>query len=360
MGTDAHNNNPEETWQNEGWSGYEVYWGEADADWWTSDQQWYDDSAPSGYDGGDTSSGPTGICMKEAQKEEIKESNRALEAARVGAMTAGRNLAAARRAVAEHRTDRGFGKPSASASFHKGKSKGKSPGPCFICGEQGHLAAQCPDRQVPGSNLAVDGGPSISAEEAFWIGKGKGFKGKSKGSGKFSGGKGKGGKSRHYLGVIDFCPVDSSTEQGPQRHPGESLQDTGASASAGADESVKGLLASLIKIAPETLIELDSSYTGRPWFRFGNGEWGQALYKMTATSRTLYQNRYARQFTCYALPSPKRDNNDQSKTETEPTPLEQFVPVLAGMDFMSANGMITDHKMVGQYFQIIQVKDLSS
>ena len=144
--------------------------------------------------------------------------------------------------------------------------------------------------------------------------------------------------------MIDFCPVDTNTEQGPQRHPGESLQDTGASASAGADESVKGLLASLIKIAPETLIELDSSYTGRPWFRFGNGEWGQALYKMTATSRTLYQNRYGRQFTCFALPSPNRESKEQAKTETEQTSLEQYVPVLAGMDFMSANGMITDHK----------------
>ena len=134
------------------------------------------------------------------------------------------------------------------------------------------------------------------------------------------------------------------TEEGPKRHPGESLQDTGASSSAGAAESVSGLIASLVKIAPETLIEIDSSYMGRPWFRFGNGQWGQALYKMCATSRTAYKNHFGRKFTCYALPSPKGNDNDDPKTETEPSSLEQFVPVLAGMDFMSANGMITDHK----------------
>lgn len=206
-----------------------------------------------------------------------------------------RNLVEARKAVAAAAKDRGWAgtvqqkQPRATSTF---PFKGKSKAP-----------------KGAGSKGAPKGkyGPPM---DHHWINKGKG-KGKSGfHKGKF-GGKGKSGgfgsHSNYYtcnaFDIEDedlwFNPASeepSSSTSERKMSATESLVDTGATATAGGKKAVSDLCKAVVAARPD--VKLDVFPSARPWFRFGNGRWGRALYKVTLRDLTTKTS-----VSLYALPA---------------------------------------------------------
>ena len=168
-----------------------------------------------------------------------------------------RNLVEARRAVAAAAKDRGWTgsvqqrQPKSTSTFpwQKGKGNGKQNG-------------------------------GRGSFQNHWM-QGKG-KGKPKGRNGF--GKGFGGRHNntfHMLSVdlppeeMLFNPVQTSSSS-DHSLPTESLIDTGATATAGGKNAVRDLCKALVTARPD--LKIDIHEQSRPWFRFGDGRWGRALY----------------------------------------------------------------------------------
>ena len=206
-----------------------------------------------------------------------------------------RNLVEARKAVAAAAKDRGWAgtvqqkQPRATSTF---PFKGKNKAP-----------------KGAGSKGAPKGkyGPPM---DHHWINKGKG-------KGKFGFQKGKfGGKSKHggagshsnYYTCHTFDIEDEDlwfhpaseepSSSTPERKMSatESLVDTGATATAGGKKAVSDLCKAVVAARPD--VKLDVFPSARPWFRFGNGRWGRALYKVTLRDLTTKVS-----VSLYALPA---------------------------------------------------------
>ena len=75
----------------------------------------------------------------------------------------------------------------------------------------------------------------------------------------------------------------------------ESIIDTGATASAGGQEAVSQLCAAITKVRPTAKVTVVQS--DKPWFRYGSGRWGRALFRVDLQVHdTMFQ--------VYSLPSP--------------------------------------------------------
>ena len=193
-----------------------------------------------------------------------------------------RNLVEARRAVAAAAKDRGWNqppqqrqpKPTSSYKGFKGSSKNK--------------------------------GKVNYYEDASWM-KGKGQPFQKGGFGKnYNYGKGKGNsnkgfsKSINYVGSgldYEFYPFDESVfaEDPEPLGEAESIIDTGATASAGGQWAVQALCKTVMRELPEATMQVFTS--DRPWFRYGNGKWGQALYKVVLKHQGI-------ELPIFSLPSP--------------------------------------------------------
>jgi hypothetical protein len=67
----------------------------------------------------------------------------------------------------------------------------------------------------------------------------------------------------------------------------------------------------------------------RPYFRYGSGKWGQALYYVSISSRLSGTNR---SFEVFALPNP--DEYGEVRFD-----MSMFVPILVGMTHAGADGV---------------------
>ena len=202
-----------------------------------------------------------------------------------------RNLVEARRAVAAAAKDRGWTgtaqqrQPKSTSTFpwQKGKGKGKPMG-------------------------------GRGSFQNHWMqGKGKG-----KPKGRHGSGKGFGCKHNntcHMLSVdlppeeMLFNPVQTSSSS-ERSLPTESLIDTGATATAGGKNAVRDLCKALVTARPD--LKIDIHEQSRPWFRFGDGRWCRALYRVTTCNYCISDKRSHVDVSIYALPA-------------------QGVPVLTGM-----------------------------
>eukprot|EP00969_Alexandrium_andersonii_P282797 12501929-Alexandrium_andersonii.AAC.1 len=81
------------------------------------------------------------------------------------------------------------------------------------------------------------------------------------------------------------------TSMGDEMEPVEALVDSGASATAGGCEAVEALVAAVPQANDRLKIFVDA--TGRPWFRFGNGQRGQGLYRVDMQFQTLVMSVFA-------------------------------------------------------------------
>ena len=336
----------DETWDNDAeWWNYETYYVHDDDDWWG--EAWdYSEPTPATVAAASTEEAADDPQLREAQQaEKIAESL---------ALDAQRTWTEARRATQALRKDRGFG---AVASTTTGNGLR-----CFICGGP-HLARDCPDRRHP-SNWKGKGkhkGMMLDYDyyENYYTSKGlRGFpKGKSKGKGKKGSymeaqaqwlkGKGKGQSHGHPfrsvnaygamelnlggLEVSDAMDLTSSTTATSSR-PELGMLDSGATASAAPEAVIQGLISSILEQDRSAKIEVDP--TSRPYFRFGDGRWGRALYRTRLSSDV---SGVERQFSLFALPNPPAFYQPGFDKST-------LVPILVGMDFLGhkGSGMVID------------------
>ena len=193
-----------------------------------------------------------------------------------------RNLAEARRAVAEAARDRGWNSPPQQ--------------------RQAKMTSTYPTKGMKGGK---SGGHATKAkmnytEDASWIkgqkSYGKAFHNKGKHHKGFSK-----GKDLSFIGGYDFWPMVDGDDLyglaggGDDLASSESIVDTGATASAGGQEAVQKLCTAILQALPESQAEV---YTeDRPWFRYGNGRWGQALFRLEIRYHNLV-------LSFYSLPSP--------------------------------------------------------
>ena len=296
----------------------------------------------------------------------LAEAVEAEKAAEGLALEARRTWTQAQQATQQLRRDRGFGKSGSSSSQSIR---------CYLCGGP-HLQKDCPDRQHPSFRKGYGKSLSQAELDAYLTGKSKGkgvssYKGKTK-DGMFSywdGGnwdadlffsnKGKGknlkGKMKPSANVygMDFYSVQFLGEchgdpsEPLQLHPlelysandgglvqrsvppGFGMLDCGATASAGPEGSVKRLIEVLRK--RDQGLQVCINHQKRPFFRYGSGKWGQALYHMVISS-SLSKGRY---FDLYVLENPKEFYEDWFTDD-------MLVPILVGMDHMNKVGLILD------------------
>ena len=311
------------------WPEQEAYWtsqGPSD-DW--DDPTWWSDHYEAQTQEQEDSNGA-------AEDPEFLDAQKAEQEAEALAMQAQRTWSEAQKATQALRRDRGFG--------HVQTSKGNSG--CFICGGP-HGYRDCPDKNHP-SNFRGKGKPhygfmaDYDSHELYYM------KGKSKG-----GVKGKKGKNLHVMDAYALWKGKGKSKSKPSRpavnaytsemfyglemqpplelhatssaslKPGCSLIDCGATASAGPEESVKGLISSILAVDKGASVSI-AKYM-RPFFRFGNGKWGQANYKVSITSSV---SGSPRSFHMYCLPNP--DDVKQPGFNKN-----SLVPVLLGMDHLS-------------------------
>ena len=283
------------------------------------------------------------------EDEKLKEAYQAEKVAEQLAMEAKRTWAEAQRTTQQMKRDRGFGQLAASSTSIK----------CFNCGGN-HYARDCPDRRhpsYPGGKSAGKGkfAHRVDYGNALFQSKGKGKKGKTKSKqanwtewpealwlSSKSKGKGKPMSERPAVNVYsmdyDFAglemealsgdksalPVTSeglaSSTQSTSMKQSEGMLDCGATASAAPDIAVQGLIKAVLSQDSEARIDVEYM---RPFFRFGNGKWGQALYRVKITSHVSGQPRC---FSLFSLPNPDVMHE------------KNLVPILVGMDHLGVHG----------------------
>eukprot|EP00438_Fugacium_kawagutii_P031764 Skav205351 [mRNA] locus=scaffold1956:24961:32706:- [translate_table: standard] len=261
--------------------------------------------------------------------------------------------------------DRGFG-----GVLGKASSKGQDGPRCHHCGSRDHFVKDCPDKLHPGKGKSKFGMTlepyDLDYHDNMYFSKGssKGLKGKkgynsylvdgslfwsSKGKPSFYKGSRKGfptkgipaGVNAYGMELYPFELLPSSSTSSmassgvpqPVRshvRPTEGLLDTGATASAGPDASIRRLVQCLQGVDPK--LEVTSDISRRPMFRFGSGKWGRAVCHVTLTSS---MSGTPRSFELYVLPNP------EEFYEPWFTP-DLLVPILIGMNFVDQQGLVVD------------------
>ena len=274
------------------------------------------------------------------------------------ALDNGRSWSQAQRATQLMKKDRGFGAASSSASTG-----------CFVCGSHQHMAKDCPDRNSPkgkGKPKGFGGGKGrwLHYMEDDWgytyampmkgrKGKGKGkqaymvedyyanafnFKGKGK-----SKSKGNHNVNAYMADIHDYYGLQFELQAAEEHQANDGdldmaavsagttcygMLDSGATCSAGPEQSIKRLVQAVLTKDSAAQIKVDGQ--NRPRFRYGSGKWGRAQYHLEIKSSTS-----ARTFQAFALPDPEEIAQPWFQDH-------MLVPVLVGMDFMKGNGMIVD------------------
>ena len=334
---EAYYHDQHDDWHHEedSWSDGYAYYHDYDDGY---EDTWWDGGADYGYQA-------TTDDIEPVDDEKYKEAKHAEHVAESLALEAQRTWADAQRATQALRRDRGFG-----ASSGKGTS---SNGKCFACGGN-HFIRDCP---MKGKGKQRSYMADVEDYVVNYVGKGK-SKGKGKGKGKsamwldaYAAWKGKGkskskGKdaprtvnayhasSSHYdlNGLELTSTMEMASATSASRTPEMGMLDCGATASAAPEAVVKDLIGVILSHDKQAVIEVDQS--SRPYFRFGDGRWGRALYRLHISSDASGQTH---SFAIYALPNPA----EYYKSSFDKNNL---VPILIGMDFLGKKGqcMIVD------------------
>ena len=317
----------EESYDQEWWNdeNYDSYW--ADYDPWDSSWESWQDSYYGQYEQ------PPAEEQQQPDDPALQESLQAEREAEALALQAQRTWTEAQKATAALRRDRGFG-----------QQRPPNDGKCFLCGGN-HFARDCPDKFHPAYGKGKGKGKFANAYAADWemseayYMKGKG-KTKGKNKGKISSmvdlnamwkGKGK-SKSLPHRPAVNAYSAETQSFYGLELHepfeahsttttnmkPNLGLLDCGATASAGPETSVQKLISSVL--AQDRGASVTIAKYMRPYFRFGNGCWGQANFRVTISSKV---SGVERKFQMYCLPDPKNADDNS------------MVPVLLGMDHLS-------------------------
>ena len=307
--------------------------------------------------------GPSDERVDDVTDPNLIEAMEAEKQAESLALEARRTWSQAQQATQQLRRDRGFGKSG-------GSSSSSNPVRCYLCGGP-HLQKDCPDKHHPSFRKGYGKSLSQAELDAYLFGKSKGksFKGKSKDgmytwhdddawyydSYMINKGKGKNLKGKYVkpsanvygmdfyaLEMMDFddtpqhfhvFPLElfSTDETNSKRStpPGYGMLDCGATASAGPEASAKRLISKLRQCDPD--LKVCFNYNKRPYFRYGSGKWGQALYH--AVIHSSWDS--SRCFELYVLENPMEYNSEWFSDD-------MLVPILVGMDHLTKTGLILD------------------
>ena len=266
--SDAQSSWDESAWQDE--------WQDQSA-WWSSDmgntgQAWSEHEEQ--YEQYEAQQGDEAYAWQCAQ-EEFQEAERSHAELQAMVAESERSLIEARRAVAAAAKDRGWNqgplqrqsRPT-STYMNKGKPKGSFHGKA---------------NYVDYGNKGKFTGPPRG-------GKGFGnFKGKGKNLNAAMDG------SFHIMTIDQETAFSAQESEGLQ--PTESVVDTGATATAGGRWAVQQLCQAVLQNRPGAVADVYMGHADRPWFRYGNGNWGRALFRLTITYGDMV-------VTLYSLPSP--------------------------------------------------------
>ncbi|CAK9105955.1 unnamed protein product [Durusdinium trenchii] len=322
---------PEAEWHPATWDSCHVSGDGGQEDW--SSWDWADAYNVEAYEDKNTTQEENDEDLKEAQKAERMAESLAVEAQR--------SWAEAQRATAALRKDRGFGQQPPSGGMGKGR------GPCFQCGGP-HLSRECPDRRHPGPykgkgkskwNYLTEYDP-YTYDDFFTGKKGGGKKGKNvhwldaqactkgkKGKGKSNAPVGRPSVNAYntemLFGALDLQAQINETERTVSPSETHGLLDCGATASAGPQIAVEQLISTIVDRDRQAVVSIHKE--DRPYFRFGNGKWGQALYRVSLTSAVSGKPHC---FELYALPNPP-GLHDPSFDRS------QLVPILIGMNHLA-------------------------
>ena len=331
-----------QSWEDDQWS-YDGWDASHDDGWWEA--QWHDEYQGDEWSWDDDAHGPhepPSLAPGEEEDEQLKEAQQAEQAAEQLALEAKRTWAEAQRTTQQMRKDRGFGQINAVAVK------------CFNCGGS-HFARDCPDKRVfpyKGGKGKNNHMMDYDENQLYYMNgsKGKEKKGskgkykssnmmdyqamwasKSKGKGKMVGGKSVRTPVNAYtayydLGGLEMQQASTGSVAAVVKESSTSsacgMLDCGATASAAPDLAVQGLIQTILKHDSGARVDIQPYM--RPFFRFGNGKWGQALYRTTISSNVSGQHR---EFSLYSLPNPE-----------DPSP-KNLVPILIGMDHIGSGGM---------------------
>ena len=283
-----------------------------DYDWW-AEAQWHDEHYGDDWNWEDDHAGhdPSTLASVDEDDDQLKEAQQAEQAAEQLALEAKLTWVEAR----------GFGQISTAAVK------------CFNCGGN-HVARDCPDKRV----IPYKGGKGKNNHmmdyddpQLYYMngGKGKGKKGfkgktkssnlmdyqamwagKSKSKGKMSHGKSMRPPVNAYTACYDLGGMEmqqpltfsaaSAVKETSTTSSSSGMLDCGATASAAPDLAVQGLIQTILKQDSGARSDIQSYM--RPFFRFGNGKCGQALYRATISSEVSGQHR---EFSLYSLPNPE-------------------------------------------------------
>ena len=285
--------------------------------------------------------------LPEEDDEAIKEAQKAEKIAEGLAVEAQRTWSEAQRATQALRNDRGFGQVI--------PQQGKGRISCWNCGGA-HYAKDCPDRRAPGkgygkntylteydlamvkgkgkSKKGKKGGHVMEQHHSAWMDAQAWFKGKSKS--KQSVARPVNAYSQEAFGMemVGNAYELNSLSTARTMTASQGLLDCGATASAGPQVAVESLVASVLAKDSQAHVEIQQS--ARPYFRFGNGDWGRALYRLVISSTITGIHRCFKVFTLPNPPGLHHPDFDRSS----------LVPILVGMDHLSGqpSAMLVDFR----------------
>ena len=279
----------------------DAWWGEQGEDEWNlSDQYGYyqNDEWPA------DDPGESDAHQDQAEQEENPEVVQLMEEEKeLQAMMAEtqRSLDQARKAVAAAKKARGWSGPQQSAKSRPTSMamKGKGTGHHMQWSDYGKGSGS------PWKGPSSSGAGSWQSNMYFKGGKNSGW---SFGGGKH---KSKGKKSKpsawmaEMYGLMEVFPEEKQegqhaamttehefhqSEQG-KRSPAKTKVtiDTGATVTAGGQEAVQDLVVALAKARPDMTVNVASD--DRPWFRYGSGQWGRALFGVNSNCLGLPMTR---------------------------------------------------------------------
>ncbi|CAL1159019.1 unnamed protein product [Cladocopium goreaui] len=347
----------EGSWPYDAWSDNQAMWHD-----WNESEDWPSEAWEAAAATGEQP-GPSDERVDDVTDPTLIEALEAEKQAESLALEARRTWSQAQQATQQLRRDRGFGKSGSGSSS-------SNPIRCYLCGGP-HLQKDCPDKHHPSFRKGYGKSLSQAELDAYLAGKskGKGFKGKFK-DGMFAWhddgswysdsfminkGKGKNPKGKYFkpsanVYGMDFYALEMmDVEDSPQTFhvfplelfstdesnnkrstpPGYGMLDCGATASAGPEASAKRLISKLRLFDPD--LKVCFNYNKRPYFRYGSGKWGQALYH--AVIHSSWDS--SRCFELYVLENPMEYNSEWFSDD-------MLVPILVGMDHLKKTGLILD------------------
>ena len=166
----------------------------------------------------------------------------------------------------------------------------------------------------------------MEPHDMFWTS--SRYKGKGKGFGKSTPSVNAYATQHFDIGGLELCTSAEADLGAAQRSGNPSVAkastgmlDCGATASAAPEVAVQGLIQAILQADKSAQVTIEPYM--RPHFRFGNGRWGQALYRATLVSNVSVQPR---KFSLFSLPNP------------EELSVKNIVPILIGMDHLGKTG----------------------